>query len=93
MIIREVTLMKKSDWVMNRDTCAPTSHLRYTDFRESERAPVLKREQEGRRGRKGRHGLTHWGLAGAKEPGAGSKELGMEAAPGGGSGKVPVGPL
>ena len=33
------------------------------------------------------------GLAGAREPGAGSKELGMEEASGGGSRKVPMGPL
>lgn len=57
------------------------------------RAPVLNREQAGRRGREGRHGSTHWGLAGAREPGAGSKELGMEEASGGGSRKVPMGPL
>lgn len=48
------------------------------------RAPVLKREQEERRGREGR--LTRWGLAGGKE-------LGKEEASGGGSGKAPMGPL
>jgi len=79
---------------MKRDTCAPTSVLGTLISGNQKgtpsRAPVLKREQEEGRGREGRHGLTHWGRAGAGECGAGSKGLGMEEASGGGMERCPL---
>lgn len=52
--------MKKSDWVMKRDTCVPTSHLRYTDFKESERKSQQGSCVKERTGRKEREGRETW---------------------------------